>query len=177
MPQKSKDKTHNESVRVEDHLGLVRSVVYKYCRSGRLEDSELYSVGCLALVEAANTFDSTKSKFCTWATRLIRQSVVDEIRKSARSREKTDDSAPEPAAGSSDDLHLELVMDMVAGKESDSDQERDGKEVLRGYFLEQKSLSELGRELNLSKEGVRKRMNSALSMVRRKNHSVLENVP
>jgi len=162
-------------VRVEDHIGLVRAVVYKYFRKGKIEDSDLYSVGCLALVDAARTFDPSKSKFCTWATRLVNQRVLDEIR---RARKGMEQSSPEslesmPAADRGDPVHL--VHFMVDGSDSDSDSESESKSVLRKYYLEEKSLSEIGREFGITKEGVRKRLKSALSVVRSKNRNLLEN--
>jgi len=167
--------TGGRLVRAEDHLGIVRSVVYKYCRKGRIEDSELYSIGCLALVEAARTYDPSKSKFCTWATRIVRQRVIDEVRRSFKAREGSDPDAVDSAVAQKNGEPVHLVASMVETSESDSDADADSKLALRKYYLEEMSLSQIGRELGISKEGVRKRLKSALSMVRRKNRHILEN--
>lgn len=160
---------------LEEHLGLVRSVVLKYHRKGRLEDSELYSVGCLALVEAARDFDPSRSRFSTWATRVVRQRVVDEVRRVAKDRERgSANDAPEaeaPAAG----MPVHLVESILALRKSDSRGHAKDKRVLRGYFLEGRTLSEIGRALGMSKEGARKRINSAISRIRTANRELLEN--
>lgn len=162
-------------VRVEDHLGLVRSVVLKYDRKSRLEDSDLYSVGCLALMEAAGSFDPSRASFPTWATRIIRHRVVDEIRRTARVKETASADMLSEIASPEKNSPVHLAESMLARRKSDSREEARDKRLLRVYFLEEKTLSEIGRELGMSKEGARKRINSALSEIRRKNRSLLEN--
>lgn len=172
----SDERKDSGGVKVEDHLGLVRAVVYKFCRKGRLEDSELYSVGCVALVEAARSFDPSRSKFCTWATRLIRQRVLDEVRKSYRERARSSDAGVDNLVDGSARSLAHMIPQILGSSEGDSKADSAGKAVLRRYYLDEMSLSELGRELGISKEGVRKRLNSAISMVRKKNSLLLENM-
>jgi RNA polymerase sigma factor (sigma-70 family) len=171
----SKDRPVERAVRAEDHIGLVRAVVYRFCRKGRLEDSDLYSIGCVALMEAASSFDPSKSKFCTWATRIIRQRVIDEVRKYRKEMESADEDAVESAACPPASPPVHIVSAIVGADDSDSKSEAAGKEVLKRYYLDGLSMSKLGLELGISKEGVRKRINSALSMARRKNRLLLEN--
>lgn len=161
------------SVAVEDHLGLLKACVLKFVRKGRVEDSELYSVGCLALVEAARTFDPSKAKFCTWATRIIRQRIIDEIKRSRRIQE---DSSSEMSALASDQedgppVHLlERIM-----KNSKGCIGKDDTKMLLGHYLDGRSLSDLGKEFGLSKEWVRKKLQVAVSKIRVKNRELMEN--
>lgn len=172
----SDERKDSGGVKVEDHLGLVRAVAYKFCRKGRLEDSELYSVGCVALVEAARSFDPSRSKFCTWATRLIRQRVLDEVRRSCRDKARSSDAGVDNLVDGYARSLAHVVPQMLGSSKGDSKADSAGKAVLRRYYLDEMSLSELGRELGISKEGVRKRLNSAISMVRKKNSLLLENM-
>jgi RNA polymerase sigma factor (sigma-70 family) len=157
----------DEPVRIEDHIGLLRSCVLKFVRSGPVEDSEFYSVGCLALVEAARTFDPSRSKFCTWATRIVTQRLVDEFHRNARLKESPSpdlDARPEEHRES---LPLHLLPVLVGG-------EGDDRSMVVGHYLEGKSLSDLGREFGYSKEWIRKKIQSAVLKMRRENLSILE---
>lgn len=65
---------------LEDHLGLVRSIVSKFDKYNPM-DSELFGIGCLALVEAQKSYIPERGAFSTWATKLIKQSIFDNFRK------------------------------------------------------------------------------------------------
>lgn len=153
-------------IRVEEYVGLLSSCVLKFVKDGPVQDSDLYSVGCLALMEAARTFDPSKAKFCTWATRIINQRIIDEIKRIARVRETCSDLSLHPDE-ESEQLPLHLLPDLLDG---DGDDER----MVVGHYLEGKSLSELGREFGFSKEWVRKKIQSAVSKIRRDNLVLLE---
>lgn len=153
-------------IRVEEYIGLLSSCVLKFVKDGPLQDSDLYSVGCLALMEAARTFDPSRSKFCTWATRIINQRIIDEIKRSARVREACSDLSLHPDE-ESEQLPLHLLPDLLDGDVADEC-------MVVGHYLEGKSLSELGREFGFSKEWVRKKIQSAVSKIRRDNLALLE---
>jgi RNA polymerase sigma factor (sigma-70 family) len=160
-------RTSDESIRIEDHMGLVYSCVLKFVKNGPVEDSELYSVGCLALLEASRTFDPSKSKFCTWATRIVMQRLVDEFRRSGRLKESPSadlDARPEENRKA---LPLHLLSDLLGD-------EGDDRSMVVGHYLEGRSLSDLGREFGYSKEWIRKKIQSAVSKIRRENLSLLE---
>lgn len=165
------------SPKIEEHLGLVRSVVYKYLKMARLEDSDLYSVGCLALVEAARSFDSSKAKFTTWATRLIRQRVVDELRRSGKIKA---DGVSEVACyrnGRRYEVQFATVSSIISDDPADSSEYASFKRLVREYYILGKSLSEIATPIGISKETVRKRIRLAISAIRRKNYQALENTP
>lgn len=161
------------AVAVEDHLGLLKSCVLKFVRKGRVEDSELYSVGCVALVEAARTFDPSKAKFCTWATRIIRQRIIDEIKRTRRIQEDPTSEMSSLASDDEDGPPVHLLDDIM--KNSKGCIGKDDAKMLLGHYLDGRSLSDLGREFGLSKEWVRKKMQTAVSKIRVKNRELMEN--
>lgn len=155
-----------DRIRAEDHIGLLSSCVLRFVKEGPVQDSDLYSVGCLALMEAVETFDPSKAKFCTWATRIINQRIIDEIKRNARIRESCSDLSLHPDE-ESEPLPVHLLPDLLDG---DGDEEC----MVVGHYLEGKSLSELGREFGFSKEWIRKKIQSAVSKIRRDNLALLE---
>lgn len=160
----------NEPIKVEDHLGIVCSLVLKFVRKGApVEDSELYSVGCLALVEAARTFDPSKSKFSTWAHLIVRQRIVDEFRRNARIREEPSTKVPDLPEDRPDTIPVH-VLNQIIGDPAEDDSTR----MLLGRYIDGKSLSELGREFGFSKEGVRKKIQSAATRIRESGRQIVE---
>ncbi len=163
---------------VEDNMGLVRAVVSKFFRGSGIEDSELYSAGCVGLVAAARTFDASKSKFSTWATRIITQHVINELR-----RNKADKSVPLSSLEQSDadavledrrssDLPLHLMKFVTNEDSSETKSESENRRILMDCFLGERSFSEIGRELGISREAVRKRAQKAIERIRIKNSEV-----
>ena len=65
----------------EDHIGLVKSIVSSFDKSCRPEDSEVFSLACMGLMKAISTFDSERSKFSYWATKIIRNFIIAEKRR------------------------------------------------------------------------------------------------
>ena len=159
-----------QTVRVEDHLGLVSSIVLKFIRKGEVEDSELYSVGCLALVEAARTHDPSKSKFCTWAYRVVRNRIIDEVKKSGRTKERSACDLSLFADERESPMPVHMLPQMLGDTKVD-----DSTKMLVGHYIDGKSLAEIGRELGFSREWVRKKVQSAISRIRSKNRHILEN--
>lgn len=169
----TKNPQKNDAVRAEDHLGLVLRVLNRFRPGESVEDSDLYAAGCLALVEAARTFDPSKSRFSTWASRIVLQRVVDEMR---RSCDPVDAPLPDEfPSENGGEMPVHLVEGILALRKSDSREERAGKRLLRGRYLEEKTLAQLGREMGVSKEAARKRVDSAISMIREQSLSLLEN--
>lgn len=160
---------------VEDNMGLVKAVVSKFFRGSGIEDSELYSAGCVGLLAAARTFDSSKSKFSTWATRIITQHVIGELR-----RRKGDKSVPLSSLDDADvdsiledrrtaGLPLHLVKFVTNKDSSETKSESENRRILLDCFLGERSFSEVGRELGISREAVRKRVQKAIERIRSRN--------
>jgi len=159
-------------VKVEEHLGLIKSVVRKFHKGPDIEDSELYSVGCIALVEAARTFDPSRSKFSTWATRLVRQKVLDEVRHSKKQTPVFRDDLCEFESPETERLPVELASSFCSADPDEDASDRKSRLMLIGHCMEGKTLSELGREFGVSKECVRKRVLLAAEKIRIKNRTV-----
>lgn len=172
---KSETKIRPESlVKIEDHLGLVRAVVNKYEKGRRAEDSDLYSVGCLALVEAARSFDPSRANFSTWATRLIRQRVYREFRRFGIGQSEESEEQACHRSGPEDERRLERVCSLVGDSPADSKDYAAQKRIVRDHYILEKSLSEIGGPIGISKEAVRKRLRVAIAAIKKKNRHFLE---
>ena len=65
---------------------LVRRIAWQVCsRSNRrIEVEDLIQIGCVALIESANTFvDRGEAQFSTYATMRVRGAMIDELRRTA----------------------------------------------------------------------------------------------
>lgn len=162
---------------VEQNLALAKSIVAKF-KPGNVEDSELYSVACIALMKAAATFDPSVAKFSTWATRIIRQHIITEIRKHKRDTVPLSsldyDEAERVLADSSEDFPLHLAGLLVDPDPSDSKAEAENKRMLAMHHLDGQSLSDIGREVGLSKERVRQRLATAIQSIRLKKREEIK---
>lgn len=69
-----------EHIDVTEHLGLVDWVIHRMVIFG-LEREDARSIGYMALVKAAQTYDPSKSTWATHATFRIRHAILDELRK------------------------------------------------------------------------------------------------
>lgn len=159
-------------IKVENHLGLVKSIASKFVQKG-YEFDELYGIGCLALVEASRTYDSQKGSFSTWATKLIRQSFLNNFRKNKLNFVDSKQDLNEVV-----DLRNKIPFDFVSvlleEEESDSYNEKQDKKILVEHFINKKSWAEIGRKLNLSRERIRQKGNDAINRLRQKYRLVLE---
>jgi RNA polymerase sigma factor (sigma-70 family) len=166
---------------VVSNLGLVKSVVSKFVKDkSKIEDSELYSVACIAIIEASKSFDATKAKFSTWATRCMNQSILDHLRKNKKNSsvlmifdlEESDQSkALEDRSSLNLPYHLTSI---VQPSGDDSKSTIQSKQMLSMYYLEEKSLSEIGSQFGFTKEGVRKKIYKVLNEIREKNKVLLK---
>jgi RNA polymerase sigma factor (sigma-70 family) len=178
--QLSHDSIENTPV-FEDHFGLVKSIVHSFDRSCRPEDSEIFSVACLGLMKAISTFAPGKSKFSYWATKIIRNHILSEKRKSRelaipmsvadseevnRSLAKTDRNFPS-----------ELVLSMMEPSPSDTKSESENKRILRRHYLDEVSMAEIAREVGFTRETIRQRTNKAIDSIRKKYAAILDNHP
>ena len=165
----------------EDNIGLVRAVVCKFFRGSNIEDSELYSAGCVGLVAAARTFDSSKSKFSTWATRIITQHVINEIRRGRKEYGSVPLSSLDEnqAADCLEDRRTERLPESLVGiltqsDSSETNSDSENRRILLDVFIGEKSFAEIGRELGISREAVRKKTQRAINRIRSRNAGVLK---
>ena len=74
------DATLTANELVTDNLNLVRFIMKKYFNN--TWDEDLYQIGCIGLVKAANKFDATKNvKFSSFATKVIENEYLMLFRK------------------------------------------------------------------------------------------------
>ena len=67
---KNGDKAAREQI-IEENLGLVRSIVYKFSNRG-YESEDLFQIGCMGIVKAVDKFDTTYNvRFSTYAVPMI----------------------------------------------------------------------------------------------------------
>jgi RNA polymerase sigma factor (sigma-70 family) len=166
---------------VEDNLGLAKSIVSKFCRGIRPDDSDLYPVACLELIRAATTFDPSKAKFSTWATRLITHRLISETRKRKKDDltvllSSLDRNTQERSLADNDECECEFPIHLVPSiLEGDcSECEAENKRILLSHYLEGKSFSEIAKKMGLSREAVRMKAKKAILLIRREKMELLK---
>lgn len=163
----------------EDHIGLVKSIVYSFDRSCKPEDSEMFPVACIGLIKAISTFKPGKCKFSYWATKVIRNMLITELRSEARSVRafSIECEGAEDSLARHDKFPSELVLEMVEPSASDTLAETENKLILRRHYLDLVPLAEIAREIGFTREAVRQRANKAIDSIRKKCGNVLDNHP
>lgn len=164
--------------RLEDHLGLVRSIVSKFTKFDKynLMDSELFGIGCLALVEAQKSYIPERGAFSTWATKLIKQSIFDNFRKLKKQKMQRLQENFNIVDNSKKELPENLLSTLLGEEKSDTEFDKQNKKILIDHFLNNKSWAEIGRELSLTRERVRQRGSEAIEKIREKYRLILEDV-
>lgn len=78
-------------IKAEEHMGLVAMIAKPYAAAGKvsLRDSEVFSDGCLGLMNAIEAFDESLGyQFSTFATKCIRTAIHDGIKRRRGNRER-----------------------------------------------------------------------------------------
>ena len=77
--------TEKQQRMVEENLNIVDIILHTKIHANQnipgMEYDDLYSVGCLALCKAAETFTG-QTKFATYASKVVYHAMIDECRKS-----------------------------------------------------------------------------------------------
>lgn len=168
-----------DSQMFEKNLGLLKSIVSKFVKH-QIEDSDLYSIGCMALLKAIRTFDPSKSSFSTWATRIIRNSIITQLRKNKKDQVIVFSSIEEKEKDEKlidqqkEEVPFKLIKDLIKIDNSDSKTEAENKKILIDHYLEGKSLSEIGKQFGITKERVRQRAKEGIAKIRIKNKKILK---
>ena len=97
------NKLSNEQKRlVQEHLHVIDWVLYKSIAVNEtvqgMGREDLYQTGCLALCEAALTFDG-RAQFQTYAQTLVRNALIDICRKAKTQRKYCCHSLEDPVPG------------------------------------------------------------------------------
>lgn len=158
---------------LEDHLGLVKSIVCKFEHTN-LMDSDLFGVGCLALVEAHKSYDPNRGSFSTWATKIIKQSIFDNFKKNKKIKniEKENDIIDE----SKPEFPQKLFSILLKEDLNETKTDRQNKKILVDHFINNKTWAEIGREMSLTRERVRQKGLEAIEKIRKKYRLILDDI-
>ena len=160
--------------KIENHLGLVKSIAAKFVRKG-FDFDDLYGIGCVALLEAGNSYDSTKGSFSTWATKIIQQSILDNFRKIKKEKQINFVNFENDVLDSKKkEFPNELLTVLLQEDKNESKIEKENKKILLDHFIHNKSWADIGRKLNLTRERVRQKGFEAIQNIRKKYRLILD---
>jgi RNA polymerase sigma factor (sigma-70 family) len=161
------------NINLENYLNLVKSIVRKFEKK-YIEDSDLYGIGCVALVEAYKSYDPQKGAFSTWATRIIKQSIFDYFRKiKFRPNLIPIEFCDNKIYYNDKNIKVDLLSFLLTNKNC-SKKEIENKQILIDHFVNNKTWAEIGREKNMSRERIRQKGQQALNLIREKYRLILE---
>lgn len=168
-----------KTVNPEDYIFLLKSIVSKFInKSQKIEDSEVYSCGCVALMNALTTYDCNKGAFSTWATKIITSSIIDFYRRSKKFKNivHLGDDTFKISKNYKNRIPDSFLSMLLEENKKDKKADRQNKKILIDYYLNNKSWAEIGRELKLSRERVRQKGQQALVSIRKNYKSVIDEV-
>jgi len=166
-----------DSIVFENNVGLIRKIVANYIdQNQKIEDSEAYSDGCIALIKAHRTYDATKGAFSTWATRMIKQAIIGTYRKNKKNDFELNNDIDQIQDVSSLRVSEKTMAVLLKEDEGDSDLEKENKKILIDHYINKISWAEIGRQMNLSKERVRQKGQDAIKRIRIKYKLILDEI-
>ena len=112
---------------LEDHLDLVRSIVLKFDRN--IMDSDLFGIGCVALVEADRTYIPERGAFSTWATKLIKQSIFDNFKKTKKHNKNQSLENSDPIDYSKSPIPLQVLSVLLSDQKEESKTDKENKKI------------------------------------------------
>lgn len=152
-------------VKPEDHIKLVFGVAKSYVKKGPIEDSDVFSDGCLGLMKAVDTYQPEKGAFSTWAIPIIKNEIVTAYRdRMKRAKLSTISLELDPVA--KEEIPFELVHLLLEPSLEDTEDDQINRKILIDHFFEGLTWAEIGRRIGLTRERVRQRGNEALELLR-----------
>lgn len=157
-------------IKVEEYLGLAKSIVYKFDKN--INDSDLYGIACVALLEARDSYDPEKGAFTTWATKIIKQAIFDNFRKN----KKLDSLEVEIEDDFKSSIPVQILTDLLSDNKSESKIEKQNKKILIDHFINNMSWAEIGRKLKITRERTRQKGVEAIKSIREKYRLILDDI-
>jgi DNA-directed RNA polymerase specialized sigma subunit len=159
----------------EDHIGLLKSIVSSFDKSCNPVDSEFFPIACIGMIKAISTFDSSKSKFSYWATKIINNSILQEIRKTKPLPKPLPNSNLDDLPLDSQNSPLDLIPLLTNDCGNETHLELENKRMLVRHYLDGVSMAEIAREVGLTRERIRQKVNKAIEFIRKKHAKILDN--
>jgi RNA polymerase sigma factor (sigma-70 family) len=155
-------------------------VAMRYTRPGQdVKDTEEYSIGCLALLDAAESFDDDVSMFSTWAIRKIRNAIIVHWRQQTRKKKEpknilsierhlSESQLDKLVRHDHSDLEelFPLVPEMLEPNKQDTPTMKRDKRILVLHFIKGMSYAQIGRKLSITREGIRVAVKRGLEEIR-----------
>lgn len=167
--------------RFEDNLGLVADFVLRYyppAGGTPLEDTEEYSLGCLGLWKACQTFQVKQgNKFSTYAYHCIRNSIINGYRKDSRSLPTVDPAEIDDKNCSRGDVQpnvQQLLDEFLGDRTEDKPKDKVDRQMLVMYYLDGMTLEEIGKQFKVTKNRVRQRVGRAINLIRQRYRNLIE---
>jgi RNA polymerase sigma factor (sigma-70 family) len=161
--------------RFEDYIGLAADLALKFLRHRfmPLEDSEEYSVACVALAKAISKYNSNKSKFSTYAYACIKNALIHYVR---HSKYEPDFLDPKDIEGVEEKPNCTIdsaLLDLFLSEKNDRECDRIDKLMLREHYLQQLTLKEIAIRHGITKIRVKQRIDRAIDRIRQANKSYI----
>jgi len=142
-------------IKAEDHLGLVRMVVSKYVPKGvNTEDSEEYSEGVLALINAYKEYKPEVGLFSTYAVVCIKKSLIQRWRRQKRQKRQGNvvsidsELCPATTPATIDKLVVGVVIeDMFKDHKDDTEKDIRNKKILYDHFMNEMTWAEIAEQM------------------------------
>lgn len=164
--------------KVEDHLGLAHAIASQFVRPReRVKDSEFYTIACMGLMEAANTYTPEKGKFGAYAWGIMRNAILDELKKWKRSKrrvvfEALSKKAMEniPQRKKSWTPPAEQFLEILLADDTD----KEIRDMVIAIYLEGMKIKEVAEQLGMTRMGVYKRIRQYFKKLRLRHGDLLD---
>lgn len=155
----------DKEIKVEDFLGLVKSIASKYASYG-LPFEDLVQEGLLGLLEAKGHFDKSKeAAFSTYAYFWIKKRILEALTRENHISSKTVDLNEEILADIPD-IQTERASEGIKSLSIPAGFPIQEEKVLRLSFEERKTYHEIAEILGISRERVRQLINKAMRRIK-----------
>lgn len=140
-----------KDVLIERNLRLVAHIVKKY-NQGNRDMEDLISIGTIGLIKAVNTFDSSKGRLATYASKCIENELLMMIR--SEKKKSKEISLQEPIGTDKEGNEISL-LDIIESEDLDIiDTMEKKKNVSKLYDSIEKTLTKREREIIVFRYGL-----------------------